>query len=123
MYNFEEFKAFRDGFLGAMEDDFHALIYDDGIHDIEFIPPNLDITLYELYQKSLDLIDDLHASEGYIRTQDYANLGHELYVALRYDASYTEYENHNIPDNYIFDISFDRVYGTDHDVVFREVLL
>src|SRR5690625_7676701 len=96
MYNFEAFKSFRDGFLGAMEDDFYSYLLIGAIPYVPLIEPNLDDTLYELYQKSGDIIDDLHASKGYIRPMDYANLGHELYVALVYDPSDTEYEGHSI---------------------------
>lgn len=115
-----EFISFRDGFLGTMQEDFYINLYTQDLPEVDFIAPNLDAGLFEIFVKACPIFDKIKNKKGYVNMLDYANLGADLYIALLHDSSFTAYEDAGILDNYIFDLTFDYEHGEYHDVILRE---
>jgi len=110
-----EFISFRDGFLGAMEEDFYLTLDEMYLPEVEFKAPNIELVLEELFVDSNEVIAEIKHKKGYLNLRDYISLGSDLYIALLYDSSYTSYEGSGILDKFRLDLNFDYEAGEYHD--------
>ena len=111
-----EFRSFKGGFLGAMEEDFTLSLIDRGLPSVDFKAPDLDSFLEAVLVESEPILNSKKIKKVYLSPLDYAALGADLYVALVYDSSYTAFEETDLLDKYGIDLNFDYETGEYHDI-------